>query len=977
MMAKPSPEVKTRFKMYKKGKLWLVAAAATAGLMAGGNVAQADNSTATSNSDQAVVANTNTGTSNDNNSDDNSTVALTTTTAVSNDSQVATASEDAVSTTANESTSATNTTQKATSSTDQAIDSASQASTEASKAAENVEQSTASATQDSQSNDKTETSSNAETDTVSMTTAAASASATDSVTKTTEVYSNGHWYLKDQNGKNLTGWQKLSGGRTVYYNAQGELVNGEQKINNQWYYFSTTNGNVAQGWTTLSDGRTVYYDVDANGSGKGMLYGMQTISGVSYYFNVWNGAEEIGFKQVDGKTYYFNPKMVTGIQHIGNYWYYFGADGVMKTGIVVLPSNGHIVYYNNAGQLQYGEQQINGKWYHFDKVDGHAAQGWYTLEDGRTVYYDVDASGNGQGMLHGLQTVAGKTYSFNVWTGDVAKNTEQKIDGSWYYFGNDGAMQTGFVTLNDTGNTRIVYYNSKGQMQNGWQTINGKTYYFNVWYGDMVKGESKIDGSWYYFGTDGVMRTGFVTLNDTGNTRTVYYNNKGQMQYGWQTINGKTYYFNVWTGDMAKNESKIGDYWYYFGNDGVMRTGFVTLTDTDKTRVVYYNTQGQLQYGQQTINSKTYYFNIWSGEEETGVVYNANTKLLQYYGESDGSLSNGTVTIGEKKYTLDNNGNIPLSNGENQVNGNWYLYDASAKKLKTGFQSVSSNRTVYYDPDTAIMVHGEKQIDGNWYYFDKCSGAETISNFVSLSDGCVVYYDDQGHMVHGEKQINGNWYYFNQWNGAEAISTFIKLSDGRNVYYDGQGHMLKGWQTINGNTFYFDLTNGNMYTGTHYIDGTKHTFDSDGVEDTWGWPFPADGRGYFTGAQLFGVNAGGEFRLNGFHDGLDFGSIDHPGYEVHAVHKGTVTGIGYASGLDWYVLIDTGEYLIVYQEAFSSRSNIWVSVGQQVNVGDVIGGRTTAHLHLGITRQKNFNVALANSFNNNGTWINPLTLLGN
>ena len=206
----------------------------------------------------------------------------------------------------------------------------------------------------------------------------------------------------------------------------------------------------------MSDGRTVYYDVDANGSGKGMLYGMQTISGVSYYFNVWNGAEEIGFKQVDGKTYYFNPKMVTGIQHIGNYWYYFGADGVMKTGIVVLPSNGHIVYYNNAGQLQYGEQQINGKWYHFDKVDGHAAQGWYTLEDGRTVYYDVDASGNGQGMLHGLQTVAGKTYSFNVWTGDVAKNTEQKIDGSWYYFGNDGAMQTGFSPSYDFYNTPSV-----------------------------------------------------------------------------------------------------------------------------------------------------------------------------------------------------------------------------------------------------------------------------------------------------------------------------------------------------------------------------------------------------------------------------------------------------------------------------------------------------------------------------------------
>ena len=719
-MAKPSPEVKTRFKMYKKGKLWLVAAAATAGLMAGGNVAQADNSTATSNSDQAVVANTNTGTSNDNNSGDDSTVALTTTTAVSNDSQVATASEDAVSTTANESTSAANTTQKATSSTDQAIDSASQASTEASKAAETVEQSTASATQDNQSNTKSETSSNVEADTVSMTTAAASASTTDqsstSATKTTEVYSNGHWYLKDQNGKNLTGWQKLSDNRTVYYNATGEMLYGEQNISSKWYFFSTTDGNVAKGW--------------------------------------------------------------------------------------------------------------------------------YKLPDGRTVYYDVDNDGNGQGMLHGLQVINGKTYSLDNGTGAVLKSSEKLMNGYWYYFGSDGAMQTGFVTLKDG--------------------------------------------------------------------RTVYYNNKGQMLYGQQSINGKTYYFS-----------------------------------------------------------------ICNGGKETGVVYNANKKVLQYYGEKDGSLSKGTVTIDGKTYVLDSEGNISLLNGENQVNGNWYLYDASAKKLKTGFQSVSGNRTVYYAPDTAIMVHGEKQIDGNWYYFDKWTGAEAISSFINLDGGRVVYYDDQGHMVHGEKQISGSWYYFDKGNGAEAISTFINLNDGRTVYYDGQGHMVKGWQNINNNTYYFDLVTGAMYTGTHYIDGTKHTFGSDGVEDTWGWPFPADGRGHFTGAQLFGVNAGGEFRLNGFHDGLDFGSIDHPGYEVHAVHKGIVTGIGYASGLDWYVLIDTGEYLTVYQEAFSSRSNIWVSVGQQVNVGDVIGGRTTAHLHLGITRQKNFNVALANSFNNNGTWINPLILLGN
>ncbi len=29
-----------------------------------------------------------------------------------------------------------------------------------------------------------------------------------------------------------------------------------------------------------------------------------------------------------------------------------------------------------------------------------------------------------------------------------------------------------------------------------------------------------------------------------------------------------------------------------------------------------------------------------------------------------------------------------------------------------------------------------------------------------------------------------------------------------------------------------------------------------------------------------------------FHDGLDFGSVDHPGSEIHAVHGGKVVYVG-------------------------------------------------------------------------------------
>lgn len=147
--------------------------------------------------------------------------------------------------------------------------------------------------------------------------------------------------------------------------------------------------------------------------------------------------------------------------------------------------------------------------------------------------------------------------------------------------------------------------------------------------------------------------------------------------------------------------------------------------------------------------------------------------------------------------------------------------------------------------------------------------------------------------------------------------------------------------------------------------------------DKWAWPFPAVGEGHFMGAQLFGVNPGGQFRQNGFHDGLDFGSYDHPGAHVQAIHSGKIVGVGYTAGLDWYVLQDTGEYLIVYQEAFANRGDIHVTPGQQVNVGDVIGTRDTSHVHIGITKQHNFNIALANSFNNNGTWLNPLEIIRN
>lgn len=178
--------------------------------------------------------------------------------------------------------------------------------------------------------------------------------------------------------------------------------------------------------------------------------------------------------------------------------------------------------------------------------------------------------------------------------------------------------------------------------------------------------------------------------------------------------------------------------------------------------------------------------------------------------------------------------------------------------------------------------------------------------------------------------------------------------------------------------------NEDYSTITTYIKGqakpivqetTDETNGSSNSGGSWGWPFPSVGEGSFSLGQRFGYDGG--FRPNSFHDGLDFGSVDHPGSEVHAVHGGKVIIKSYMGGLENYVVIHSDDgYNIVYQEAFSSMSNIRVNVGDVVKTGDVIGYRNTDHLHIGITKV-DFNTAVGKSFTNDGTWLNPQEIIRN
>lgn len=166
-------------------------------------------------------------------------------------------------------------------------------------------------------------------------------------------------------------------------------------------------------------------------------------------------------------------------------------------------------------------------------------------------------------------------------------------------------------------------------------------------------------------------------------------------------------------------------------------------------------------------------------------------------------------------------------------------------------------------------------------------------------------------------------------------------------------------------------------TGTRRVNGPVSDTTTTTTTNGWGWPFPSVGEGSFSGGQLFGVHPGGEFRQNGFHDGLDFGSVDHPGSDVHAIHGGTVAFKGYMGGLGNYVVThSTDGFNIVYQEAFSSAGQIRVNIGDKVKTGDIIGWRNTDHLHVGVTKA-DFYDAVKKSFTNDGTWLDPQALIKN
>ena len=185
-------------------------------------------------------------------------------------------------------------------------------------------------------------------------------------------------------------------------NKSGEKAMGIKDINYVLYHDTTGVRTVAK--AVARNGNSLSSDIkkaESNGWVKtemGWMYkengkivtGWKQIDGKWYYFES-TGVMQTGWKQVSGKWYYLHTDgaMRTDWKQIGGKWYYFHTDGAMRTDWKQI--GGKWYYFHTDGAMRTGWKQIGDKWYYFHE-DGHMAKSEKIQgEDGKV--YVVDENG--------------------------------------------------------------------------------------------------------------------------------------------------------------------------------------------------------------------------------------------------------------------------------------------------------------------------------------------------------------------------------------------------------------------------------------------------------------------------------------------------------------------------------------------------------------------------------------------------------
>ena len=496
-----------------------------------------------------------------------------------------------------------------------------------------------------------------------------------------------------------------------------------------------------QGGKFTSDDQGNWYYLDSDGH---KLTGPQTIDNFNLYFHD-NGIQAKGEKiTIDGKDYYYdkdNGRKITDTSiEVDGKTYLADADGIL-TEKTQLPTQ--VV---TGGHFQSDNQQ---DWYYYT-ANGEKLTGWQNV-DGVILYFDKD----GKQIKGQEREIGGKYYRFDENDGSLLTN-------QWHHT----SIFNGYRTEPQY-TTYTNYLGEDGAAFIGWHTIDSKRYYFKP-DGLMAKNDTvTIDGKIYLFDYQGQLVKNKYGIVETpsmfhANTSTYRTNANGEVLTGKQIIDGKEYIFaskgQVVDGIIGYDgklylvtDSKIEKNYFgaFFSKDPVLGgTSFSGIYGTDKNGVLLKGIQqgsdGHLHYFQPEVKSVDK--PTWKEIDGKRYRLTKSYRTERYAGMyTTIILTNDTLKVDDKTYTIDNEGVVTEFTAKNQFVRddfwNWYYYDKEGKLL-TGRQTIDGVQ-LYFDKNGKQVKGSLVDIDGKTYYFDKDSGA-MWTNTTLEKDGKTYIIDENG-----------------------------------------------------------------------------------------------------------------------------------------------------------------------------------------------------------------------------------------